>query len=120
MDLLYPHFCLTFVGLDQVACGLQAVAPLVHGIEAAGRQVPGRLVLSGAGDLEGELVGTVVSQGDITVRPEVYGAPGLLLLPPLVHVLVVGQCGDAGLSVMLQDKQERFPVPGGGAGGVQA
>ena len=110
---------LTLIGLDQVADHLQTVTPLIHGVKVAGGQDVNRLI-SICGDLERELEGAVVSQGEIKVRPEVDGSLPLLLLPSLVDVLVVVEGGYACLSVVLENEEVGFPVSGGSAVGVQS
>lgn len=86
---LIRGFYPTFIGPDQIALPLQAVAPFVHQLKATRSHEV--FLAVGVSDLEGVLVGAVVRQRDLEKGPEFNGASLLLLLPSLVHILVVVQ-----------------------------
>ena len=98
----------TLLGRHQVALDLQAVAPTVHVVKGGGgKEVD---IVLHVRDLEGELVGAVVSQGELEVGPQLDAAFAGLLLPPLVQVFVVVKGRLLGVLILFQDKEVRLPV----------
>lgn len=82
--------------------------PRIHGVSVRCCHVKGLPIA--CDQLDGKLVGTDVSQGELERGPERDESLGHLLLPSLLGVLVEIKSGSLCLWITFEDKETRFPV----------